>query len=225
MLTARPAVTLWAEGPRVNQWEGPWRGRGAGHARRRRPAWVTPGGHREPGCCSSTAHTYGCCSGTAHTYGCSRPALPSSALRRVPGQGSGAAEHLCTRTPGRSVPRSARASQQPSLLPRPFPPRRYPGREEAVHGTAGPSPRAVKAGTAPTPAQLPRARLTCPSWRRAPRWGRGAAGRDTRLGRTAAGPAGSADPAPARPRPLRRGRARSPRWLRAAPPDLRILFL
>lgn len=89
-------------------------------------------------CSRITAHTYGCCSSTARTYGCSRPALPSSALRPVPGQGSGTAEHLCARTPGRSVPRSARASQQQSLLPRPLPPRRYPGREGAVPDTARP---------------------------------------------------------------------------------------
>lgn len=118
------------------------------------------------------------------------------ALRCVPVQGSSTAEQLSACTPGRSVPRSPQTSRQQSVLSRPFapgPPRRYPGREGAAPGR----PRAVKAGTAHTPARLPCARPHLPVMAASPAlWPRGS-GLDARLGLAAVAPAGSADPAPA----------------------------
>lgn len=95
--------------------------------------------------------------------------------------------------------RSPQASQQQSVLSRPFPPgppRRYPGREGAAPDSPG-RPRAVKAGTTQTPARLPCARPHLPVMAESPAlWPRGS-GLHARLGLAAVAPAGSADPAPA----------------------------
>lgn len=149
MLTPRSARRRgeWAEGLRVR------RARPDGAAVRGTPGAGCQPGSRHAATESPAAKQALLTSTAASAQFCLR-----SALRCVPVQGSGIAEQLCACTPGRSVPRSARVSQQQSVLPRRFqpgPPWRYPGREGAVPDTSRPAQGAEGwHGPDPRPAPL-----------------------------------------------------------------------
>lgn len=132
--------------------------------------------------------------GPGHICSCPRPALPLLCPPPCPVQGSGTAEQLRACPPGRSVPRSAQASQQHSVLPCPFPPGPHgvTGARGAVPDTSRPA-QGAEGGHGPDPRPAPVRPASPARHGGEPR----AVSEGLRGGTGGSAPAASTDPAPA----------------------------